>query len=291
MGLIGSIISGIFGDKAADAQVESANQASETLWNMYSQNRQDLAPWRESGGAAVNQLNYLMGLSPTTNYGTQGGNNPAGSASYLNGTDARQYLNPMAQIAIKEPMMVDSRGQRMIPQDVVLRPGQSVGQQTGNPIQFKPFEGAASGFGSLVKDFSAADFQKDPGYEFRLAEGQKALDRSAAAKGNLFSGGTLKANDRYNQGFASNEYGNAFNRFNTNKMNRYNMLSNMAGMGQVSAGQTAQLGANTATQVGNNQMYAGNARASGYANWGNSINNALGGAQNSLISMAGMGII
>ena len=48
-------------------------------------------------------------------------------------------------------------------------------------------------FGRYTKDFSAADFQADPGYAFRLAEGQKALDRQAAARGGLISGGALKA--------------------------------------------------------------------------------------------------
>jgi hypothetical protein len=60
--------------------------------------------------------------------------------------------------------------------------------------------------------FRAEDLQADPGYGFRLSEGLKALERSAAARGGLLSGGTGKALTRYGQDMASQEFGNAFNR-------------------------------------------------------------------------------
>ena len=44
--------------------------------------------------------------------------------------------------------------------------------------------------GKYAKDFSMADFQQDPGYAFRIAEGMKALDRTAASRGGLLSGAT-----------------------------------------------------------------------------------------------------
>jgi hypothetical protein len=59
---------------------------------------------------------------------------------------------------------------------------------------------------------------EDPGYAFRLKEGQKALDRQAAARGGLISGGALKAATRYGQEMGSQEYGNAYNR----ALTRYN---------------------------------------------------------------------
>lgn len=55
--------------------------------------------------------------------------------------------------------------------------------------------------------------QMDPGYGFRMSEGLKALDRQAAARGGLISGGALKAAQRYGQDVASQEFGNAFNRY------------------------------------------------------------------------------
>lgn len=99
-----------------------------------------------------------------------------------------------------------------------------------------------------------------PGYQFRLAEGNKALDRSAAARGGLFSGATLKALSRYNQDYASNEYGNQWNR-----------LASIAGVGQQATNQGVALGQSTANAVSNNLINAGNARASNYINTGNTI--------------------
>ncbi len=76
------------------------------------------------------------------------------------------------------------------------------------------------------------NFQADPGYAFRLAEGIKALEQSAAARGNLLSGTTGKALQRYGQGLASQEYSNAFNRFQTERAAR-------AGLGQMEYGRFA----------------------------------------------------
>lgn len=59
---------------------------------------------------------------------------------------------------------------------------------------------------------TAANDQNDPGYSARLAEGQQALERSAAARGTLLGGGTLKDLASFSQDYAANEYGNVFNR-------------------------------------------------------------------------------
>ena len=82
---------------------------------------------------------------------------------------------------------------------------------------------------------------QDPGYAFRLSEGQKALDRSAAARGGLISGGALKAATRYGQDMGSQEYGNAYNRaltsYNTGVASEnqlYNRQAALSGIGQTS---------------------------------------------------------
>lgn len=59
---------------------------------------------------------------------------------------------------------------------------------------------------------SAADAFSEPGYQFRLKSGEDALQASAAAKGVLRTGGTLKDIVNYGQNFASQEYGNVFDR-------------------------------------------------------------------------------
>ena len=91
---------------------------------------------------------------------------------------------------------------------------------------------AAAGYGSLGKAFGASDFQQDPGYAFRQSEGMKALERSAAARGNLLSGSTLKGVQRFGQDLASQEYQNAFNRYQVNRSNKLNPLQSLMGSGQ-----------------------------------------------------------
>ncbi len=148
----------------------------------------------------------------------------------------------------------------------------------------------APGYGSLSKNFSMADFQADPGYAFRMSEGLKALDRQAAARGGLISGGALKAAQGYGQDLASQEYLNAFNRFQTNRTNLLNPLQAIAGTGQTATTTLSQAGQNMGTNVSNamgasgqaqmNAMTAGaDARASGYLGaqegWSKAINSAL----------------
>src|SRR6185369_5870813 len=70
--------------------------------------------------------------------------------------------------------------------------------------------GLAAG-GDFNKQYSMADLQMDPGYQFRLQQGQQALLRSGAAAGGALGGSAAKDLINYNQGFASNEINNAFN--------------------------------------------------------------------------------
>ena len=129
-----------------------------------------------------------------------------------------------------------------------------------NRGNFSPYVTAGKGFLSqlvaeqsdpnsiLNRQFNEQEMLKDPGYQFRLEQGQNALNNSLAAKGNMLSGSALKAAMNYNQGFASQEYGNAYQRFTNDKNNRFQMLSGLAGMGlNANAGYA---GANMQTQGG-----------------------------------------
>lgn len=130
------------------------------------------------------------------------------------------------------------------------------------------------------RDFTMSDYQADPGYEFRMKEAQKALERSAASRGGLQSGRTLKELTRYGQDYASNEYQNAYNRFNADRDRRYGRLSDLARMGQSSAAQSAAAGQSYANQAGQNIIGAGNAAAAGQIATGNAIAGGLSGAGN-----------
>lgn len=155
-------------------------------------------------------------------------------------------------------------------------------QRTDNEPWRKAGAEALTGMGNadFQRDFTSADFQKDPGYDFRMQEGQKALERSAAARGGLNSGGTLKALSRYGQDYASNEYGNAYNRFNQDRDRRFGRLSTLAGMGQGANNANASGSQNYANNAGQNMMGAANAQgAAGIASanaWGNSLSGIAG---------------
>ena len=96
------------------------------------------------------------------------------------------------------------------------------------------------------------NFMTDPGYSFRFGEGQRAIERSASARGGVLSGGILRELARYGQGLGSAEYGNVFGR-----------LSTIAGMGQTGQSLTAQAGQNTANQQGGYLQNIGNAAGAG----------------------------
>jgi len=134
----------------------------------------------------------------------------------------------------------------------------------------------AAGYGSLAQPFGTQQFQQDPGYAFRQSEGMKALERSAAARGNLMSGSTMKGIQRFGQDLASQEYQNAFNRYQVERSARLNPLQSLMGSGQSAAnvmtGAAGQMGQNEAANI----YGAGQARASGYIGQGNALNTALG---------------
>lgn len=128
---------------------------------------------------------------------------------------------------------------------------------------------------SRYTPFGMEQFQADPGYGFRLSEGQKALERSAAARGNLLSGGTGKALTRYGQEMGSQEYMNAFNRYQAERSARLNPLQSLAGVGQTSTNALGVAGQNYATAAGEAIGAAGQARASGYMGTANAIGGGL----------------
>ena len=138
--------------------------------------------------------------------------------------------------------------------------------------------------GQLTRNFTMADFTRDPGYQFRLDQGMRGVENSAAARGGALSGNALKALMDYGQNFASNEYMNSYNRFNNDNSTLFNRLASLSGAGQTTANTLGTLGANTATNVGNNMIAAGQARASGYAGQANALNGMIDNG----IKIAGM---
>ena len=114
-------------------------------------------------------------------------------------------------------------------------------------------------------DMSA--FYKSPGYQFRMDEGVRALDRSASAKGTLMSGGQQRELTRYGQGIASGEFNNYANR-----------LASLAGIGQTATQQTGRMGADAGNQMGQTIMSGGQAQGEGIMGASNAWQTGFQGA-------------
>ena len=169
--------------------------------------------------------------------------------------------------------------------------------------------------GPLTQQFSfnPSDLQNDPGYQFTLQQGQQAIQRAAAAQGNLFSSGTLKSLAGYTTGSANQYFNDAYNRalgtFQANQsqaMNRIGTLQGLAGLGYGATSQGAgAVGSTSAQQAGNtygagtfnaglglqgaqniSSLLAGqgNAAAAGTIGSANAWSGALGGATNAINS-------
>jgi hypothetical protein len=123
------------------------------------------------------------------------------------------------------------------------------------------------------------EFEASPGYAFRLAQGEKSLERAASARGRTFSGSQLKALSDYNQGMASNEYGNFLNQY-YQSLTPYESIANM---GLSAATSTASLGgaagsnvANLSSSLAGSYQNAGQAQSNMWTNMANTGTNAIG---------------
>lgn len=121
-------------------------------------------------------------------------------------------------------------------------------------------------------------FWASPDYNFRRSEGNRGIERTAAARGGAFSGNALRALTEFNSGLASQEFGDFFNR-----------RAGLAGLGQTATGQSGLAGLRTADNVGNALMAGGDARASGILGQANTINNSLGSILNAYLYRSGGG--
>jgi hypothetical protein len=227
--------------EAAQIQAASADKAISEQRRQYDLSRSDMAPWMASGRSALSRLDQLLGI---------GGGGRESRADFEN-----RYNRPVGRDwSATERANIDRAYQNYLNTPQALPPG----------------------YGSLMADFTNADFVKDPGYNFRVGEGNKAIENSAAARGMQLSGANLKALNRYSQDFASNEFNNAYNRDLTNKNRKFNYLTGQSGTGSQVTANSAGLGANMAGNVAENYLQAGNARAAGEVGSANAWGNAIG---------------
>lgn len=117
---------------------------------------------------------------------------------------------------------------------------------------------------------------QDPGYQFRLQQGQQAIQQSAAASGSGVGASQLAALGNYTQNAASSEYQNAFNRYQQQIQNSYNRLASVAGLGQTGVQTVASGAQNAANNIGAAQVGIGQAQAAGQLGQINALTGAAG---------------
>lgn len=256
---VGTAVAGVAGSKAskdaASKQAAAAGDANALQWEMYQQQREDQAPWRNAGSQALNQLVAgISGIAPT-----------------------RSNFDAAAYVAAHPNVLKDDR-YKDDPFQHYLDYGQNIG------YDFTPTaaaQAAGKQGGDLTRSFTLADFQKDPGYDFRLNQGLDAVQGSRAARGSMLSGSALKALEAYGSDYASSEYGKAYDRFNNDQTTRFNRLATIAGVGQNATNNVGTAGSNYANQAAGNLVGAGNAAAAGTVGSAN----AYTGAVNNLSSL------
>lgn len=215
-----------------------------------------------------------------------------GSSASRSASKAQQQAAETASQASRETTQASIEAQeRMFNRQVALQePFRETGLAAQNRLaDLLGISGRTDqpGYGYGTQPFTMAQYQADPGYGFRLKRGLDAMERTAAARGGLLSGNQLRGAMEFGQDLASQEYGNAFNRFQTERSNILNPLQSLGGVGQTATNTlvnaAGNLGAGMAGAYGNlgsalsaNAIGAGNARASGYMGTANALSNAVG---------------
>lgn len=286
---------------AAQIQAQQDQKALDFQKGTYGNQQQEMAPYLNVGYGGLANLAYLAGVLP------RGGSTTSGTATLPSANGGPQQANPNGL-----PMSTDGTA-TSTPFGTVNLPdagGVPTPGQFGVNVP-NGYEGLNSlvntnlgEYGSLLKPFNGVvDEKNDPGYQFRLNEGLRGLQNTAAAHGNLLSGNTLQSLNQFNQDYASSEYQNTFNRYYQQQNNTWDKLSQLAGIGQSSTAQSGAAGQAAAnnitnilgtsgTQIGNQINNAGAARASGYAAngniWGSTVS-GLGGQLASLYALKNIG--
>jgi hypothetical protein len=258
--------------KAAGAQSRSADAATAAQMDMYFQSRDDLAPWRNQGQLALDQIGQLTGVQSTdpnlrkptredaARIAEEGHRNSFGGKGYT--ADSNQNLIAAAEQRAYDQLMAEYNAK------VAAQP---------KTQQLDPMTAP------LTRPFSLADFQESPNYQFNLQQGQKAIEKASAARGMFYAPQTLQDISKFSQGMASNEFMNSYNMFNQNQKSIWDRLYAMSGGGQNAAAQTGAFGTQVGGQVGNNITGGGNAQAAGIIGQGNALAGIGNNAYNSYV--------
>jgi len=276
------------GNKAADALEKSGNAELALQRDIFDQQREDLAPYRDVGYSALNAYARAMGLPEARDpSGFSVGESQPGRPGFLNTSDPvvnayrtvfgrdpdpeghAYWTDKLAQGDLTEADLIESFGgsaeYRDKQQRGVLPPWSASGADTENYNRPSwAVEQEFLGGSETNPEDQFGGFYESPGYQWRVEEGRKGVDRNMAARGLLNSGRRGKALVEYNQNMASNDFGDYMNR-----------LAAAAGIGQTAVNSGNYAASNYGANAGNAIQNAGQARASGYLNVGNTISSGV----------------
>lgn len=291
--VVGGVLSSSAAGKAANVQADAADRSAELQREQFERSVELQEPFRQGGLQGQNRLMTLLGLGGTAQYDdtaynkaladynaslsrldpsqfTTGGGG-GGGRMVSTGSDGMEYY----QEGTGGGGTFDQAGYDAARAGIVA-PNREQFKLAGGDVNDPMFGKYATA------EYTPEMFAKgiDPGYQFRLKEGMQGLERSAAARGGLLSGGTLKGIQRYGQDMASQEYQNAFNRYQAERTGTLNPYQSLAGVGQSTANTLGTMGMNYANQAGETYQNAANARASGYVGQANAIGGTIGNLSN-----------
>jgi hypothetical protein len=307
------------GGADAGPMIEYGKKALKLQKEMYDYSKEVSQPWLQTGTSAIGQLGTLMGLpgasgaktrdqlyqellpqytskTITQNKGSGGGmysvlktGQVFDPTNYVSMHKAGVYVTP-EQFAKMTPAQRKQAG---------WGGGGGGGSTTTSSVDQAGLNAAieaalasqtpSADFGKLLETYTGQDIYTDPSYQFRLGQGQKAMERQMAASGKYLTPQASAALMDLGQQMGSQEYQNAYNRFNQDQGNLYNRLANLAGMGQTQTGQIIGAGSNYANAA--TDLYTGMGNATVAAQQANQspsmFNTLLGVGGSALGSYAG----
>ena len=260
-GAIGGAIIGASGaKKAASAQAEAADRSAEVQREIFEQSRADLAPFREVGTQALFALADLFGVPrPVDAPATTG---QAAEVALPPALDLLDPARPEDEARLRALGIIRGKFGSKDAKRLAQFNQSRLAAQRASADATRAAEAARPS--QLTTGFTG--FRESPGFQFRLGEGIKALDRSAAARGRLLSGAQIKAVQRFGEGLASQEFENFANR-----------LADLAGIGQGVTTQGVTLANSQSNSIGTSLREAGVARASGFTGAATAIAGGLSG--------------
>lgn len=305
--LIGSAVQADAAGDAADTQRAGAREASGVSREMFDISNRQQQPFMQSGYGANSELSRLLGIAPQTATGEVAGM-PTAADQWGKGTGVAMgnaWLPPGAEAVSTDggkgkyyDVMLNGQrlgglvpggpsgrfvpGEAHIPTPREMFQSQQGAGGGGNAAGGGPGAGGMTGgtglpTGYLTQTFGPEQFRAgmDPGYQWRQQQGAQTVMNSAAAGSGALSGPALRALMEAGQGAASQEYGSAFDRFQTQQGNIFQRLSSIAALGQNAAAGVGNQAVATGGQIGANIVGAANAGAAGQIGQANAYSSGL----------------